>query len=76
MYNVNICCICIGNGEIDFKEFMATVSVSSRGSPKEKLQWAYSLYDMDNDGTVTLMEVTEMMGVGPSLPVIRVIWIS
>ena len=31
------------NGFIDFKEFMLAIDITSTGSPKEKLEWAFRL---------------------------------
>ena len=50
-----------GNGEIDFQEFMTTLSVASRGSSDEKLHWAFKMYDMDGNGSVSRAEATEMI---------------
>ena len=52
-----------GDGVINFKEFMTTLSVASRGTPDEKLSWAFKLYDKDNNGYLTESEVAEILTV-------------
>merc|ERR1740124_1949416 len=39
---------------ISFEELMCNFSVTGRGSTKEKLEWTFNMYDVDNDGTVTV----------------------
>merc|ERR1711975_55976 len=49
-----------GNGEVDFREFTQALSVTRRGSKEEKLAWIFSLYDLDNSGTVTKEEMVDV----------------
>ncbi|KAJ3300174.1 Calcineurin subunit B [Borealophlyctis nickersoniae] len=59
-----------GSGDIDFKEFITGLSAfSSKGNKKEKLRFAFMVYDMDRDGYISngeLFLVLKMM-VGSNL---------
>jgi len=54
-----------GNGEVDFREFIEGVSqFSVKGDKESKLKFAFRIYDMDNDGTISngeLFQVLKMM---------------
>ncbi|VDD97822.1 unnamed protein product, partial [Enterobius vermicularis] len=49
------------SGFIDFKEFLLTINVTSSGSAKEKLQWAFKMYDINNDGTIDEFEMIKII---------------
>lgn len=49
------------DGFINFREFICGLSMSMRGSADEKLTWAFNMYDVNKDGTITLDEMFETM---------------
>ncbi|KAJ2960685.1 hypothetical protein NQZ79_g3959 [Umbelopsis isabellina] len=54
-----------GGGDVDFKEFIKGLSAfSAKGNQREKLQFAFKVYDMDRDGYISngeLFLVLKMM---------------
>jgi len=51
-----------GSGTVEFKEFLMAVNITSaRGDPKEKLNWAFSMYDIDKNGNVTIDEMESII---------------
>ncbi|CAB3386511.1 Hypothetical predicted protein [Cloeon dipterum] len=48
-------------GTITFGDFMLGLSVLVKGSLQERLRWAFSLYDVNNDGCITREEMTTVI---------------
>jgi len=50
-----------GDHQLDFREFMTGLSVTARGGPKDRLRWAFEMYDIDESGYITKDECVEIV---------------
>eukprot|EP01094_Clydonella_sp_ATCC50884_P005622 TRINITY_DN14557_c0_g1_i1.p1 TRINITY_DN14557_c0_g1~~TRINITY_DN14557_c0_g1_i1.p1 ORF type:complete len:206 (+),score=85.15 TRINITY_DN14557_c0_g1_i1:86-619(+) len=51
-----------GNDEVNFKQFITTLSVfHPKASEREKLEFAFKVYDVDGDGYISVTELTQTL---------------
>ena len=49
-------------GGITFGDFMEFLSVISKGTTHDKLSWAFTFYDVDDDGVISQDEMQRVKG--------------
>ena len=49
------------DGSIDFREFMIVLYVMSNGSPEENLRQIFRVFDINNDGKISVSELKRIV---------------
>lgn len=49
------------SGTVNFNEFLLAISLSKDADPKQKLRFAFKMYDLDNDNKLTLNEIEKII---------------
>lgn len=56
-----------GSGEIDYSEWVVATMDKKKLLSNEKLEAAFNLFDKDGSGTISAVEVKEVLGVGKNI---------
>merc|ERR1712226_1783188 len=55
-------------------EFMLALHITSKGTPEEKLSWAFRMYDVDGSGSIQFSEMKRVVGAVFDLLATRGLW--
>ena len=50
-----------GSKTLEFKEFLMALAVTQCTAERDKLQWAFRLYDIDASGTINVQEMQSII---------------
>ena len=56
-----------GSGEIDYSEWVVASINKTKLLTNEKLEAAFNLFDKDGSGTISAMEVKDVLGIGKNI---------
>lgn len=48
---------------VKLQEFLLAINVTSSGTPEQKLEWAFRMYDIDGNGTIDEKEMIKIIEV-------------
>ncbi|XP_078581895.1 neurocalcin homolog [Branchiostoma floridae x Branchiostoma japonicum] len=52
-----------GSGSVDFREFLCGMSALLRGTTAQRLRWAFNMYDLDRNGSLSRDELLNVLKV-------------
>ncbi|XP_078662356.1 neurocalcin homolog [Branchiostoma floridae x Branchiostoma belcheri] len=50
-----------GSGSVDFREFLCGMSALLRGTTAQRLRWAFNMYDLDRNGSLSREELLNVL---------------
>ena len=50
-----------GDGKVSFVEYMMAMSISARGTLKEKLKWTFTIFDLNKNGFIEKSEMLKII---------------
>ena len=53
--------VCLQDGHIDFREFMIVLYIMSNGTPQDNLKQIFKVFDINNDGFISLKELQRIV---------------
>ena len=56
-----------GSGELDYSEWIVATLDKKKLLSNEKLEAAFNLFDRDNSGSISAIEIKDVLGVGKNI---------